>query len=319
MSGSVRATAARAQLIDPHALMRIKGLELRAKSVVHGFMSGMHRSPYHGFSVEFTEYRQYTPGEDTRHLDWRLYARSDRFYLKRFEDETNLRCHLLVDRSRSMGFGSAGYTKKDYANTLAATLAYFLHTQRDLAGLITFEEHIVDYLPARYRPGHLRRLMLMLEQPVQGKGTNLLAPLKQAADLITKRGMIVLISDLLAPVEQLESHVARLRVQGHEVVVFQILDPQENTFAFEGPALFEDLESGQRLYVDPTTAREQYLARLTAHNESVQRICDRLGVEYHRLATDRPLEFALYDYLKGRQQFSRTVERRGQLSRGGGR
>lgn len=321
MSMNLRSSSAapRAQFIDPHALMRIKGLELRAKSVVHGFMSGLHRSPYHGFSVEFTEYRQYTPGEDTRHIDWRLYARSDRYYLKRYEDETNLRCHLLVDRSRSMGFGSTGFSKKDYANTLAATLAYFLQLQRDLAGLVTFEQHIVDYLPARFRPGHLRRLMLMLEKPVQGKGTDILAPLRQIADLVTKRGLMVLISDLLAPVEHLEAHLARLRVQGHEVVVFQVLDPQESSFAFDEPALFEDLESGRQVYIDPNVVRNEYLSRLATHNEKVRKACEQLGIEYHPLTTDRPLELALYDYLKGRQRFTRTVERRGQMTRGGRR
>lgn len=318
-SAAARSVVHKADFIDPYALMRIKGLELRAKSVVHGFMSGLHRSPYHGFSVEFTEYRQYTPGEDTRHIDWKLYARSDRYYLKRYEDETNLRCHLLVDRSRSMGYGSGPVTKKDYANTLAATLAYFLKTQRDCAGLVMFDEHIVDYLPARYRPGHLRRLMLMLEQPVQGKGTDLVAPLKQIADLVRKRGMMVLISDLFAPVDQLQSHLARLRVQGHEVVVFQILDPREADFTFDEPALFEDLETGRRVYIDPHKARDEYLNRLQAHLEQIKTHCDNLGIEYHRLTTDRPLELALYDYLQGRQQFTRTVERRGQLARGGPR
>src|SRR3712207_3873762 len=170
-----------ASLIDPATLMRIKSLQLRAKIVVQGFLSGLHRSPHHGFSVEFSEYRQYTSGDDPRHLDWRLYARSDRYYIKRFEDETNLRCHLLVDLSRSMGFGSLPYTKVDYARTAAATLAYFLGTQRDAAGLVTFDQQIADYLPARYRPGHLRRLMLCLERATAGTSTDLTAPLEQVA------------------------------------------------------------------------------------------------------------------------------------------
>src|SRR5215207_8895888 len=167
--------------IDPHTLMRIKNLQLRAKIIVQGFLSGLHRSPHHGFSVEFSEYRQYTPGDDPRYLDWRLYARSDRYYIKRFEDETNLRCHLLVDLSRSMAYGSLAWTKAEYANTLAATLAYFLSTQRDAVGMVTFDEQIAEYLPARYRPGHLRRLMLCLERSVGGKSTDLSAPLEQVA------------------------------------------------------------------------------------------------------------------------------------------
>src|SRR3954465_1587194 len=149
---------AAASLIEPKALMTIRSLELRARAVVEGFWNGIHRSPYHGFSVEFSEYRQYTPGDDLRYLDWKLFARSDRYYIKRFEDETNLRCYLLVDLSRSMGYGSLQYTKVEYARTAAATLAYFLSLQRDAVGLVTFDEGIADYLPARFRPGHLHRL-----------------------------------------------------------------------------------------------------------------------------------------------------------------
>src|SRR5687768_974529 len=175
--------------IDPTTLMRIKNLQLRARIVVQGFLSGLHRSPHHGFSVEFSEYRQYTPGDDPRYLDWKLFARSDRYYIKRFEDETNLRCHLLVDLSRSMGYGSLSYTKIEYARTAAATLAYFLSTQRDAVGLVTFDEGINEYLPARYRPGHLRRLMLCLERAVAGTSTDLSAPLEQVAAAVRRRGM----------------------------------------------------------------------------------------------------------------------------------
>src|SRR5712664_3853513 len=160
-------------LIDPQTLMSIKSLEFRARVVVEGFWHGLHRSPYHGFSVEFTEYRQYSPGDDPRYLDWRVFARSDRYFIKKFEDETNLRCYLLVDNSRSMTYGSAGYTKAQYAATLAATLAYFLYLQGDGVGLLTFDEQMREYLPARHRTGHLRHLMLALEMPATGRSTNL--------------------------------------------------------------------------------------------------------------------------------------------------
>src|SRR5678809_1244479 len=170
-------------LIHPQALMSIKNLELRARVVVEGFWTGIHRSPYHGFSVEFTEYRQYSPGDDPRYLDWRLFARSDRYYIKKFEDETNLRCYLLVDHSRSMGYGSLGYTKSQYASTLAATLAYFLHRQGDAVGLLTFDEQIREYLPARHRTGHLRHLMLALEKPAAGQATDIGAPLKRIVEM----------------------------------------------------------------------------------------------------------------------------------------
>src|SRR5476649_2097021 len=170
--------------VDAKALMAIRSLELRARVVVEGFWNGLHRSPYHGFSVEFTEYRQYSPGDDTRYLDWRLYARSDRYYLKKFEDETNLRCHLLVDQSRSMSYGSTGYTKAQYAATLAATLAYFLHLQGDAVGLLTFDEKVREYLPARHRTGHLRQLMFALEKPASGKATNLTTPVERITGLV---------------------------------------------------------------------------------------------------------------------------------------
>src|SRR5437773_7910211 len=240
-------------LIHPKALMSIKNLELRARIVVEGFWTGIHRSPYHGFSVEFTEYRQYTPGDDPRYLDWRLYARSDRYYIKKFEVETNLRCHLLVDNSRSMTYGSLSYTKAQYANTAAATLAYFLYLQGDGVGLLTFDEQIRDYLPARHRTGHLRHLMLNLEKPPGGTQTDLTRPLKRIVEIVTKRGLMVLISDLLAPIDALEKNLASLGACGHEVIVFNVLDPVELSFSFDKASLFHDMESGRDLYIDPRT------------------------------------------------------------------
>ena len=301
-------------LIDPQTLMRIKGLELRAKVVVEGLLRGLHKSPFHGFSVEFTDYREYTPGDDLRHLDWRLYARTDRYYIKRFEDETNLRCHLLVDTSRSMGYGSGDYTKARYATTLAATLAYFLTTQRDAVGLITFAEQIGETLPPRYRPGHLRRLMLALERPVAGKATDLGAPLRRVAEMVTRRGVIVLVSDLLAPIDALESNLAGLRSRGHDVVVFQVLDPAEIRFGFERAVLFQDMESERDLYVDPAAVRETYLRRFAAHNAAIRTACDNLGIEYHQLATDEPLELALFDFLRGRMRRGRRTQRTGRYT-----
>src|SRR5688500_8990196 len=208
-----------ASFIDPHTLMRIKSLQLRAKIVVQGFLSGLHRSPHHGFSVEFSEYRQYSPGDDPRYLDWKLFARTDRYYIKRFQEETNLRCHILVDLSRSMAYGSLPYTKVEYARTAAATLAYFLAMQRDAVGLVTFDQHIADYLPPRYRPGHLHRLMVCLERATGGTSTDLSTPLEQVAATVRKRGMVVLISDLLAPTDALRERLGYLRSQGHEVIL----------------------------------------------------------------------------------------------------
>src|SRR3954447_23744365 len=297
--------------IDPPTLMRIRSLQLRARIVVQGFLSGLHRSPHHGFSVEFSEYRQYSPGDDPRYLDWKLYARSDRYYTKRFEEETNLRCYLLVDMSRSMGYGSLAYTKIDYARTLAATLAYFLSMQRDAAGLVTFDQEIADYLPARYRPGHLHRLMVCLERAVAGTSTDISAPLEQVAATVRKRGMVVLISDLLASTEMLRTRLGFLRSQGHEVVLMRVLDPAELEFDFKQATTFFDLESGRDLYVDPAAARQQYRQRFSKHAGEIEQACRELGVGLHMLATSQPLELALFDFLQSRLHSGRQVARSG--------
>ena len=288
--------------------MAIRNLELRARVVVEGFWTGLHRSPYHGFSVEFTEYRQYSPGDDPRYLDWRLLARSDRYYIKKFEDETNLRCHLLVDNSRSMGFGSLGYTKAEYANTLAATLAHFLHQQGDAIGLLTFDERIRDYLPARHKPGHLRHLMLALEKPAGGTTTDLEAPLQRIVEIVRKRGLMLLLSDLLAPIEALENNLGRLTAAGHEVLLFHLLDPAELHLRFEQAALFLDVESGREIYLDPHLARADYRRKLEAHTAAARAICEKLGIGYHHFTTDRPLELALFDFLRERMHGGRKVK-----------
>ena len=304
-----------AGFIDPATLMHWKSLEMRAKHVVEGFRPGRNRSPYHGFSVEFTEYRQYTQGDDLRHLDWKLFARSDRYYIKRFEDETNLRCLLLLDDSRSMNFGSRGYSKSEYARTLAATLGYFLNTQRDAVGLAKFSSEIDDFIPPRYRVGHLRRILVSLEREAIGTSTHLSKPLEQIAERLNKRGVLVLISDLLAPLEMLELSLGALAARGQEVIVFHVLDPEELRFEFTAPEMFEDLESQDQLYVDPAAIRTEYLKRFGKHLEAVEAICARLGLTYHRMPTDSPLELALPEIVRVRMQSrgnSRTrIARRG--------
>jgi len=298
--------------IDPKALMAIRNLELRARVVVEGFWNGLHRSPYHGFSVEFTEYRQYSPGDDTRYLDWRLYARSDRYYLKRFEDETNLRCHLVVDQSRSMNYRSLDYSKSDYARTLAATLAWFLNGQGDAVGLFTFAGRVQDYLPARHRHGHLRQLMLALKKESAGGETNLGEPLRRAAELARKRGLIILISDLLAPVDELERNLTRLTAAGHELVIFQVLDPNELAFNYDRATLFQDVESQKDFYLDPEAVRSEYQRRLQQHTTGVESVCRKLGFAFQRVVTNQPLELALFDFLKSRSKRGKVIRRRTQ-------
>lgn len=304
-----------ATLIDPQTLMRIKSLEVRARAAVEGFIKGIHKSPFHGFSVEFSEYRQYTPGDDPRYLDWKLFARSDRYYVKRFEDETNLRCHLVLDTSLSMGYRSGAYSKAEYARTMAATIAYFLATQRDAVGLITFEDRIVDFLPARYRPGHLRRIMAALEREPSGRATDLAGPIEEIAATVRKRGLIVLISDLLADASSLKTRLGYLSSRGHDVIVLRVLDPAEVGFSFAAPAMFRDVESGRELYVDPEQARADYLRRFNAHAGEVQRACLDLGIEFETITTDRPLELVLFDLLRARM---RRVRRPGRRACSGG-
>ena len=299
--------------IDTRTLMQIRSLELRARIVVQGFWNGIHASPYHGFSVEFSEYRQYVPGDDPRYIDWRVYARSDRYYIKKFEDETNLRCHLLIDQSRSMTFGSDDWTKAEYAHTLAATLAYFLFQQGDAVGLLSFDEGIRDYLPARNRPGHLRQLMLSLEKPAGGQSTSISKPLERIVELVNKRGLMVLISDLLAPVEELEEKLGRLTASGHDVAVFRILDPREIDFDFEDALLFHDVESEKDLFIEPAAAKRNYLKRFTEHGDAARAICQKLGVDYLPVITDEPLNQVLSNYLRQRQQRGKNIQRHANL------
>jgi uncharacterized protein (DUF58 family) len=289
--------------------MRIKSLQVRARIIVQGFLSGLHRSPNHGFSVEFSEYRQYSPGDDTRYIDWRLFARSDRYYLKRFEEETNLRCHVLLDLSRSMGYGSGEYTKADYARTMAATLAHFLSTQRDAVGLVTFPDAVADYLPARYRPGHLQRLMACLERATAGTRTDIVSPLQQIARTVHKRGLMVLVSDLLTDVFELGKQLQYLRSQGHEVVILRVLDPAEVEFPFTDASTFVDAETGRDLFIDPAAARERYQENYHRHARDLEQACARLGVDVRTILTSQPLELTLYDFVQSRARAGRQVQR----------
>lgn len=302
--------------IDPSALVRLKNLHLRARVVVEGFDKGIHRSPYHGFSVEFSEYRQYTPGDDPRYLDWRLYARSDRYYIKKFEDETNLRCHLVVDGSRSMGYSSGGMSKWDYARTAAATVAYFLSRQRDAVGLVTFEDRVVEYLPPKARPGHLAHLMAALQREPAGRATDLSGPLDEIGAATPRRGLFVLFSDLLVPPETVRRSVGNLRAAGHDVIVFRVLDPQEIEFGFDTPALFRDAETGRELFIDPRTAASEYKRRFAEHAATVRQACVGVGADFEEITTTRPLELVLFDLLRAR---ARRGKQTGRPSEGGGR
>ncbi len=296
--------------IDPQALLAIRDLELRARVVVEGLWAGLHRSPYSGFSVEFTEYRQYSPGDDLRFLDWKVLARTDREFIKKYEDETNLRCLFLVDTSRSMLFGSRGWTKADYARTLAATFALFLHQQRDVIGLGLFADEIVDYVPPRFRPGHFRRLIAALEREPSGRDTRLGHALEQAALLSRKRSLIFILSDFLAPVPEWEAALGRLTAARHDVRVVQVLDPAERTLEFGNAAVWEDMETGRQLYVDPAQARAAYQEKFNAHQAEVAAAFDQRGVAHQVITTDQPLDLALLELIQPRGSARRSATRR---------
>jgi uncharacterized protein (DUF58 family) len=294
---------------DPAALMRIRNLELRARSVVEGFAKGLHRSPRHGFSAEFAEYRSYVPGDDIRYLDWKVLARRDRCFIRKFREETNLRCHLLLDLSRSMSYGSLTYTKLDYTRTLAATLAVFLHQQGDEIGLLTYDEVPRDYLPPRHRSGHLHAILAALGRPALGKSAALNSPVEAILSRGRMRGLMFVISDFLTPLEDLKAPLSALAACGHDVTLLQVLDPAEITFTFNSSVNFEDLESGRVLPADPASARAGYLKKFNAHQQGLKLLCDTLGIIHHLLPTDQPLETALHAYLSDRQGRGAQVAR----------
>lgn len=288
------------RFIDPDVLSRISGMELRAKTVVEGFLSGLHQSPYRGFSVEFAEYRQYTPGDDIRHIDWKVYARSDRYYVKEFEEETNLNCYILLDVSRSMAYGSGKLTKLDYGSYLAASLAYFMARQRDGVGLITFDKKIIECIPARAKPGHLLNILLTLDKAEPGEETEVSHPLHHVADLVNKKGMLVLISDLFDEPAAILEALQHFRFQGHDVIVFHIMDDTELTFPFHHLSRFIDLETPRQIVAIPETVREHYLGNVEAHQQALRRGCGERNVDYVLMNTSKPLDFALFAYLAKR-------------------
>ena len=305
----VRADAAK---IDADALAAIRSLELRAQLVVQGFLAGLHRSPYHGFSVEFSEHREYVDGDDVRHLDWQVLARSDRLYVRRYEDETNVNCWFLVDHSASMAYrgAAAPWAKWDYAATLTGTLAYFLAKQRDAAGLMLFDDAPRLALPPRYRPGWTRRILLSLEDSPVGRASDVCGSLRAAAEHIHRRGLVVLISDLLCDVDDFRRDMALLRSRGQEASVFRILDRDEVEFPFDRPQLFRDPESGRQLHADPGVIRKAYVEKFEQHESQIAAACRELDVGYHRWMSDQPLNDVLSTFLRLRADRGKVVVRR---------
>jgi len=292
------------RFLDPAVIARLGTLELKARTIVEGFLSGLHRSPFKGFSVEFAEYRQYLPGDDLSSIDWKVYARSDRYYVKKFEEETNLDCYILLDVSRSMGYGRRdGMTKIEYAQMLAASLAYLMNRQRDAVALTTFDDAIVSMLPPSARPGHLRSVLVTLDRVELGSRTDVSKPLHVLADALAKRGMVVLISDLLDEPDRVIDGLRHFRFKGTDVVVFHVMDRDELTFPFERASKFRDMEGGDELMAIPSVVRASYLAELERVLEQYRRELGSMGVDYKLVNTSEPLEFALMSYLSNRSRY----------------
>jgi uncharacterized protein (DUF58 family) len=289
------------RFLDPAVIARLGTMELKARTIVEGFLTGLHRSPYKGFSVEFAEYRQYTPGDDLSTLDWKVFARSDRHYVKKFEEETNVECHLLVDLSASMAYrGSGAMTKLEYGSVLAASLAFLMNRQRDATGLIGFDERIVFRTPASARRGHLHGLLLALERFAPGTRSDVGRPLQQLSEALVKRSIVVLISDLLDEPDAAIKGLKHLRSRGTDVIVFQVLDPHELTFPFRGPTKFHDVESAEEVTAEPSAIRTSYLRELAGLTLRYDRELRGAGIDYVQLDTSQPLDFALLAYLKAR-------------------
>jgi len=292
----------RAGFLDPAVIARLGTLDLKARTIVEGFLTGLHRSPFKGFSVEFAEYRQYLPGDDLATLDWKVFARSDKHVVKKFEEETNLECHILLDVSASMGYASNGITKLEYGSYVAGALAYLMNRQRDAVGLLAFDEAIVSMLPAKARGGHLRALLIALERLQVGKGTNVAKPLRDLAEAMSKRGLVVLISDLLDDPERVLRGLKLFRYRGTDVIVFHVLDPAELTFPFERAARFRDTETHAEVVAVPRIVRDRYLKAIGDLVEHYRRELGLVGIDYCLLDTSKPLETALMSYLTTRRR-----------------
>ena len=288
------------RFLNPSVLSTISGLELIAKTVVDGFVYGLHRSPDFGFSQEFAEYRAYTPGDDLRHVDWNVYARTERAYLKRYRGETNTALLVMLDASASMGFGST-VTKFEYAKYLAASLVYLAHLQRDKAGLIVFHDVVANFIEPSSRQGQLMRLLHGIDAAALGKGTNLEASLEHVHPFIKRRGMVVMLSDCFDKPEKIVKAMEPLRYRGNEVVLFHVLDATEIEPNIKDDAYLQDMETGQAIEASPDFLKNEYRQKINAHIEALRSAAQGAGIDYQLLRTDRPLDDALREYLTLRQ------------------
>lgn len=287
--------------LNPAVLAKVRSLELQARLIVEGYLSGMHKSPYHGFSVEFAEHREYTPGDDIKHVDWKVYGRTGRFYLKQYEEETNLALWLLVDTSSSMQYQSAGVNKLDYACMSAAALAYLTLQQQDSVGLVTFDNQVRQFLRPSSQRSHLKELARLMSRPSGREKTSIAPILHEVAERITRRSIVVLLSDLFDEPDDILAGLKHLRYRRHEVIVFHVLDPAEVEFPFVETTLFRGLEEEPDLLTDPRALRKGYLEQFDRFVSGLRRGCREQNMDYVQLRTDAELSAALASYLGHRR------------------
>lgn len=293
--------AAPQSYFDPQVLARISNLYLQARWVVEGLMSGIHRSRSKGFSVEFEEHREYAPGDEIRRIDWKAFGKFDRYFIKEYEDETNLRAYLILDASASMDYASAGITKFAYASILAASLAYLLLRQQDAAGLVTFSDRIGSFIPPKARRGYFFEIVRALERRRPAGETAVGKILEEVAGKLTRRGLVVLISDLLDEPEPVIKALRLFRFKGNDVIVFHLLDPAERDLPFDGNILFEDLEQPSlRVTADARAIRQAYRKAVQEFTEAFRRECQKDAIDYQQITTSTPLDQALARYLSWR-------------------
>jgi uncharacterized protein (DUF58 family) len=298
------AAAPGARFVDPRVLARIGNLELVSRSVVDGFINGLHRSPYFGASVDFAEHRGYVPGDDIRRVDWRLYARTDRYYIKEYEADSNSNFAVLLDVSKSMGFGSDGMTKLDYGRMLAGCLTYLVHRQRDRVGLVAFDSDIVEYVPPSAK--HMDVTLHVLDRLKPSRPGSLAGPMSKIAEHFGRRGVLVLVSDLYEDPDAVLEAIGPLRFRGHDMIVFHLLDRAELDFEYTDPSAFEDLESGEQIPVVPEALASQYRALVQAHVGALTERFAANRIDYSLVNTSSPLDHALFSYLTARERLTRT-------------
>ncbi|MBI2193999.1 MAG: DUF58 domain-containing protein [Planctomycetes bacterium] len=286
--------------LDPKILGKVSRLGIKARLIVEGYISGLHESPFHGYSVEFAQHREYVPGDDIRDVDWKVWARSDRYYIKQYEEETNLRAYLVVDVSESMAYQSGLLSKMDYACYVAASLAYLMLRQQDSVGLVLFDEKVRRFVRDSSHPSHLKVLLQELELATPSSGTHMEPIFHDLADRLRRKGLLIVISDLLTDPERLLFGLEHVRHRRHEVIVFHVLDEAERTFPFEEMTLFEGMENGPRLFTEPLSLRQAYLAELESFIGKVRRGCRENRIDYVPLSTSDPLDIALSSYLANR-------------------